>query len=171
MRERLPTGTPPDARRAHWAQLLADLEAMLRGEDDWVAALATAACELHHAFRWHDWTGFYRAAPDGSLIVGPYQGGHGCLRIPKNRGVCGACARERRTLRVDDVELFPGHIACSSSTRSELVAPVLTPSGTLLAVLDIDSDREAAFDEIDVEGVEALASLLGSLFPERSHGL
>ena len=140
------------------------IDALLDGEDDWVAAMATVACELHGSFAYHDWTGFYRVVDDGLLKVGPYQGGHGCLSIPFDRGVCGAAARSGETQLVPDVEAFPDHIACSSSTRSEIVVPVHTPDGRLLAVLDVDSDRRAAFDEIDREHLESLCRALGEQF-------
>ncbi|TNF24523.1 MAG: GAF domain-containing protein [Deltaproteobacteria bacterium] len=123
--------------------------------------MATVACELHHAFGDFHWTGFYRAIDDHTLAVGPYQGGHGCLRIDFSRGVCGAAARTRTTQRVDDVAAFPGHIACSATTRSELVVPILRPSGAVLAVLDIDSDLPAAFSEVDQAALEALCAELG----------
>jgi L-methionine (R)-S-oxide reductase len=139
---------------------------LIDGETDWIAAMATVACELHHTFDHYHWTGFYRAVSDELLVIGPYQGGHGCLRIPFSRGVCGAAAREKRTQLVPDVELFPGHIACSSSTRSEIVVPVVTPSGRLLAVLDVDSDNEDAFNEIDQRYLEALCAELANLFQE-----
>ena len=122
--EPLPASAPDDARRAHYDDVLLRITALIDGEDDWIAALATVVCELHHAFAWFHWTGFYRRRGDDLLIVGPYQGGHGCLRITFDRGVCGAAARMRQTQRVDDVEAFPGHIACSSTTRSEIVVPV-----------------------------------------------
>jgi GAF domain-containing protein len=97
----------------------------------------------------------------GLLKIGPYQGGHGCLVIPFDRGVCGACARSGAVQIVPDVDAFPGHIACSSSTRSEIVLPVRDGQGALIAVLDIDSDREAAFDEADAAG---LSRILGDVF-------
>ncbi len=137
------------------------IDALLKGEDDWIAAMATVACELHQAFDHFHWTGFYRAVSDDMLVIGPYQGGHGCLRIPFSRGVCGAAARERRTQFVPDVDAFPGHIACSSTTRSEIVVPVITPDGRLLAVLDVDSDYPAAFDDVDREALEQLCTELG----------
>ncbi|PRW33150.1 diguanylate cyclase [Chlorella sorokiniana] len=150
--------------------------------------MATVACELHAAFAYFHWTGFYRApaaaAPaaaqqaepaeqqaeqaeqqrqsERQLVIGPYQGGLGCLRIPFSKGVCGAAARERRTQLVPDVHAFPGHIACASSTQSEVVVPVLTPGGQLLAVLDVDSDLPAAFTEVDAQWLEQLCTDLGS---------
>lgn len=142
------------------------IDALLDGETDWTAAMATVACELHHSFDYYHWTGFYRAVSKDLLIVGPYQGSHGCLRIPFDKGVCGAAARTEETQLVPDVEDFPDHIACSSSTRSEVVVPVLTPGGDLLAVLDVDSDDLAAFDETDQEQLEALCADLGEQFQD-----
>jgi len=156
----------PLGRQETYAQVRVRLQALLAGEDDWVAALATIVCELHSAFDYYDWTGFYRVTQPGLLVVGPYQGGHGCLRIPFSRGVCGAAARTLRTQRVDDVSLFPDHIACSSSTRSEIVVPVLSPKGSLLAVLDVDSDLQAAFSEVDQVELERIGEDLASRFPE-----
>lgn len=147
-----------------YADVRARLDALLEDEDDWVAAMATVACELHHAFAHYHWTGFYRHTRPGLLVIGPYQGGHGCLRITFERGVCGAAARTKRSQLVPDVEAFPGHIACSSSTRSELVVPVLTPSGDVLAVLDVDSDDADAFTLEDQEHLEALCKKLGEQF-------
>ena len=153
----------PSARESYEA-VLQRIEALLDGEDDWIAAMATVACELHHAFAHYHWTGFYRAVSDDLLVVGPYQGGHGCLRIPFARGVCGAAARTRQTQLVPDVAAFPGHIACSATTRSEIVVPVLTPDDRLLAVLDVDSDDPAAFDETDQHYLERLCRHLGVQF-------
>lgn len=152
------------ARRERYEDVLISIGGLLDGEDDWIAAMATVACELHAAFDYYDWTGFYRAVRDDLLIVGPYQGGHGCLRIEAGRGVCGAAATTRQTQDVPDVEAFAGHIACSSSTRSELVVPVETPDGKLLAVLDIDSDTPAAFGPADREALEGLCRRLGAQF-------
>lgn len=153
-----------DERTELYQEVRQRIEAVLEGETDWIAAMATVACELHHTFDYYHWTGFYRAISDDLLVIGPYQGGHGCLRIPFHRGVCGAAARTRETQLVPDVEAFPGHIACSSSTRSEVVVPVLSPEGRLLAVLDVDSDDPAAFNESDQAHLEDLAALLGRRF-------
>jgi len=131
------------------------------GETDAVALMATVACELHHADDRFDWTGFYRVTGPEMLRIGPYQGGHGCLVIPFSRGVCGAAARTGEVQLVDDVEAFPGHIACAASTRSEIVLPVRDAAGGLIAVLDIDSDRPAAFTAADEAG---LAEILGLVF-------
>jgi GAF domain-containing protein len=151
-------------RRERYREVRARIESLLEGEDDWVSAMATVACELHHAFEHYDWTGFYRAVGDRELRIGPYQGTHGCLRIDFARGVCGKAARTRETQLVPDVEKFEGHIACSSTTRSEIVVPIVTPDGRLLAVLDVDSNTEAAFDETDREELESLARHLGERF-------
>ena len=136
--------------------LAARIAALTEGETDSIALMATLACELHHSDPRFDWTGFYRVTAPGVLRIGPYQGGHGCLQIPFERGVCGACARSGQAQIVEDVDVLPGHIACSSSTRSELVLPVRDAAGTLIAVLDIDSDRPAAFTSADAEALQAI---------------
>ncbi|MGR3494838.1 GAF domain-containing protein [Citreimonas sp.] len=141
---------------ADYAALAKTVAALTEGETDPVALMATLACELHHADDRFDWTGFYRVTEPGLLKIGPYQGGHGCLVIPFDRGVCGACARTGQVQLVDDVDAFPGHIACASSTRSEIVLPVRDAAGALIAVLDIDSDRPAAFTQADAEALQAI---------------
>lgn len=137
------------------------LDALCHGETDTVALMATIACELHHAHPLSDWTGFYRVTAPDLLKIGPYQGGHGCLVIPFSRGVCGACARTGQVQLVPDVDAFPDHIACASSTRSELVLPVWNGKGDLLGVLDLDSDTPAAFTQTDVN---RLSGILDRLF-------
>jgi GAF domain-containing protein len=154
----------PASRAQRYDDVALSIGGLLDGEDDWIAALATVACELAHAFDWFHWTGFYRAVSDDLLIVGPYQGGHGCTRIPFSRGVCGAAARARATQLVPDVHAHPDHIACSGTTNSEIVVPVLTPDGRLLAVLDVDSDHPAAFDALDQARLEAICADLGRRF-------
>jgi GAF domain-containing protein len=139
-----------------YAEVGGRIRAVCAGEDDVVALMATVACELYHAFDDFDWVGFYRVTAPETLKIGPYQGGHGCLVIPFDRGVCGAAAREGRTQVVADVDAFPGHIACAASTRSEIVVPVSDVTGRLIGVLDVDSDRPAAFDEADARALEAL---------------
>lgn len=139
-----------------YGETAARLRAACAGEDDVIAVMATVACELYHAMPGFDWVGFYRATGPELLKIGPYQGNHGCLAIPFARGVCGAAARERRSQVVADVEAFPGHIACSASTRSEIVVPVFDPAGALIAVLDIDSYAPDAFDAGDAEALEGL---------------
>jgi GAF domain-containing protein len=137
------------------------IRALADGETDVVALMATLACEVHHADDRFDWTGFYRVTAPGLMKIGPYQGGHGCLTIPFGRGVCGAAARTGLAQIVDDVDAFPGHIACASSTRSELVLPVWNGAGDLIGVFDIDSDRSAAFTPDDAA---ALAEILKEVF-------
>jgi GAF domain-containing protein len=142
----------------------ARIAALTEGETDAVALMATVACELHHSDDRFDWTGFYRVTGPELLKIGPYQGGHGCLQIPFSRGVCGAAARTGEVQIVDDVEAFPGHIACAASTRSEIVLPVRDGAGRLLGVLDIDSDRPAAFGPADALALEEiLAATFGRL--------
>lgn len=118
--------------------------------------MATLVCELHHADDRFDWTGFYRVVAPGLLKIGPYQGGHGCLVIPFDRGVCGAAARTGQVQLVEDVDAFDGHIACASSTRSEIVLPVRDRADRLIAVLDIDSDQPSAFTQDDSAALQAI---------------
>lgn len=146
---------------ADYSALARTIASLTEGETDAVALMATVACELHHSDDRFDWTGFYRVVRPGLLKIGPYQGRHGCLTIPFDRGVCGAAARTGETQIVPDVDAFPDHIACSSSTRSEIVLPVRDASGALVAVLDIDSDRPDAFDETDSA---RLAAILDAVF-------
>jgi L-methionine (R)-S-oxide reductase len=138
--------------------ITAAIRALTHGETDTVALMATVACEIHHAHSFADWTGFYRVTAPETLKIGPYQGGHGCLVIPFSRGVCGAAARTGQIQNVPDVEVFPGHIACSSSTKSELVLPVWNGQGKLLGVLDLDSDTPAAFTNEDEDWLVPLLS-------------
>ena len=129
---------------------------LVEGEDDRISLMATVVAELFHAVDGWDWVGFYRVTAPRLLKIGPYQGGHGCLSIPFDRGVCGAAADQMKTQRVDDVDAFPGHIACAASTRSEIVVPVTDHAGGLIAVLDIDSDQPAFFSARDQEFLETL---------------
>ena len=148
-------------RRARYAELADEVAAVLEGEPDRTASMATVASMLHAAFADRFiWTGFYvvDAAKGDELVVGPYQGALGCLRIAFGRGVCGAAAASGETVLVDDVEAFPGHIACDSRSRSEIVVPVRDAAGALIAVLDVDSDRVAAFDAEDRGGLEAIVA-------------
>ncbi len=136
--------------------LAARIASLTAGETDSVALMATVACEVHHSDDRFDWTGFYRVVEPGLLKIGPYQGGHGCRVIPSGKGVCGAVAQSRKALIVPDVEPLPGHIACASTTRSEIVLPVRDGSGVLIAVLDIDSNRPDAFGAADRAGLETI---------------
>ncbi len=146
-----------------YPELRARILALTEGETDEVALMATIACEVHHFDERFDWTGFYRVVERELLKIGPYQGGHGCLTIPFSRGVCGAAARTGEVQLVPDVDSFPDHIACSSSTRSELVLPVRNGTGRLIAVLDVDSDEPDAFDRKDADG---LSEILDAVFGE-----
>jgi len=137
------------------------IRALTQGETDTVALMATLACEIHHRHPFADWTGFYRVVAPDLLKIGPYQGGHGCLVIPFSRGVCGAAARLGQVLNVPDVDAFPDHIACASTTRSELVLPVWNGAGRLLGVLDLDSNTPAAFTKADEDW---LVPLLADVF-------
>lgn len=142
-----------------YRELRAEVAAVLEGEPDRVARMATVAAMLTQAFgdRFF-WTGFYVVDPNKAdeLVVGPYQGTLGCLRIPFGRGVCGAAAVTGEVQIVEDVHAFPGHIACDARSRSEIVLPVLDESGALIAVMDVDSTEVAAFDHADAEGLAAI---------------
>ena len=136
---------------------------LIEGETDLIAVMATVACELHHAFLYFDWTGFYRVVEPDLLKIGPYQGGHGCLQIPFDRGICGAAARTRQPQLVADVRQRTDHIACASSTLSEIVIPVEDTHGRLLAVLDVDSDQLNAIDQVDQTNLEQLCAHMGQV--------
>ena len=157
--------TFPDLmKKDRYSEVIRRIESLISGETDEIAVLSTVVCELHHAFEYFHWTGFYRVVEPGLLKVGPYQGGHGCLVIPFGKGVCGHVAQTGKTLRLDDVDSFPDHIACSSTTRSEIVVPVFDASGIVRAVLDIDSDNPAAFDEIDEAGLAAICKRIQRVY-------
>jgi L-methionine (R)-S-oxide reductase len=143
-------------RHEAYETLNGQVRAVLEGIDDEIAAMATMSALIHHAFG-HLWTGFYRVVEPGRLLrVGPYQGTLGCLDIAFGKGVCGTAAATLTTLVVPDVTAFPGHITCDARSRSEIVVPVTNASGNLIAVLDIDSDIPAAFDDTDRQGLERL---------------
>jgi L-methionine (R)-S-oxide reductase len=146
------------SRAERYRQVAEEIDAVLAGEPDLVARMATVVAMLAEAFEHYFWTGFYvvdRGRAE-ELVIGPYQGTLGCLRIAFGRGVCGTAAARRETLIVADVESFDGHIACDSRSRSEIVAPVFDAAGALIAVLDVDSQELAAFDEVDARGLEAI---------------
>ena len=138
------------------SDLTASILALCDGEDDKIAIMATVAGELYHNVNGFDWVGFYRVVGPDLLKIGPYQGRHGCLVIPFARGVCGAAARDQKIKIIDNVEKFDGHIACSDSTRSELVVPCFGPDGNLLGVLDIDSNQPAFFTKQDADNLDQL---------------
>ncbi|WP_442683355.1 GAF domain-containing protein [Stenotrophomonas sp. JC08] len=147
------TGSKPE----QYAQLLAQARALVHGESDRIANAANLSALIYHALPQLNWAGFYFF--DGTeLVVGPFQGLPACVRIPLTKGVCGAAASSRQTRRVDDVDAFPGHIACDSASRSELVVPLLH-DGELVGVLDIDSPVTSRFDADDQAGLEAIAQV------------
>lgn len=145
-------------KAAQYAEAAKEIAAVLDGETNLTARMATVSNILHHAFEHFFWTGFYVVDPQkpDELVVGPYQGSMGCLRIPFGKGVCGTAAAARETQIVEDVHAFPGHIACDARSESEIVVPVFDKDANLIAVLDIDSDRKAMFDETDREGLERI---------------
>lgn len=147
-------------KSAKYAEIAKEIAATIDGEGNLVARMATVSNILHHAFDHYFWTGFYVVDPDkpNELVVGPYQGTLGCLRIPFGKGVCGTAAARRETVVVDDVHEFPGHIACDSRSESEIVVPVFDRAGALIAVFDVDSDEKAMFDETDRRALEAIIS-------------
>ena len=147
--------------RVDYGDLTKTIQSLTHGETDDVALMATMACEVFHCDARFDWVGFYRVTEPDLLKIGPYQGGHGCLVIPFDKGVCGAAARTGEVQLVADVDAFPGHIACASSTRSEIVLPVWNAAGDLIGVFDIDSDQPDAFTQDDAEG---LTKILRAVF-------
>lgn len=141
----------PEQKAARYIEAEKEIAAVIDGETNAIARMATISNILHHAFDYYFWTGFYVVDPEkpGELVIGPYQGTMGCLRIPFGKGVCGAAAARQETVIVPDVHDFPGHIACDSRSESEIVVPVFDRGGGLVAVFDVDSDRKAMFDETD----------------------
>ena len=148
----------PANKAARYLELEEEIAAVLQGEPDRTARMATVASMLADAFEQFFWTGFYVVDPtrERELVVGPYQGTLGCLRIGFDRGVCGAAARTGQTQVVEDVHAFPGHIACDSRSASEIVVPVFDSAGVLIAVLDVDATGKAAFDAEDARSLERL---------------
>lgn len=142
----------------NYAEVTAEIRAVLEGETNNIARMATVSCLLSQRFAHFFWTGFYCVDPakPTELIVGPYQGTLGCLRIPFGRGVCGAAAANQETQIVEDVHAFPGHIACDSRSESEIVVPVFAPDGALYAVFDVDATTTGAFDAQDAKYLEAI---------------
>ena len=141
-----------------YALLYKQVVSLVEGESDNIANMANIAAMIHHTFRFW-WTGFYRVVGD-ELLLGPYQGPLACSRIKFGRGVCGTAWKERTTQVVPNVELFPGHIACSSASKSEIVVPVFNSDGEVTAVLDIDSEHLATFDDTDRKWLEKIVGVL-----------
>lgn len=150
----------PADKAARYAEVEAEILAVLDGEPNVTARMATVSSMLADAFEDYFWTGFYVVDPDKAdeLVVGPYQGTLGCLRIAFGRGVCGTAAATRATQIVEDVHAFPGHIACDSRSESEIVVPVLDASGALIGVFDVDATSKSAFDVQDQAALERLMS-------------
>lgn len=149
------------AKSEQYALLRKQVESLTEGESDLTANLANVAAAIQQLFQFW-WTGFYLVHGE-QLVLGPFQGPVACTRIPFGRGVCGTAWQRRETVVVPDVEAFPGHIACSSASRSEIVVPILR-DGEVLGVLDIDSRELATFDNEDAAGLETIAARLSSLF-------
>jgi L-methionine (R)-S-oxide reductase len=153
--------TPDLPKAGRYAELHPQIEALTTGETDRTANLANTAAALRQAFGFF-WVGFYLVQGE-ELVLGPFQGPIACTRIRRGRGVCGTSWAEARTVLVPDVEAFPGHIACSSDSKSEIVVPIFK-AGQVVAVLDVDSDRLADFDEADQAGLEQLMQLAAAWF-------
>ncbi|MBC7892766.1 MAG: GAF domain-containing protein [Sphingobacteriaceae bacterium] len=149
------------SRRELYASLLPQLEALTSGEPDLIANLANLSAALKQAFGFF-WVGFY-LVKDGQLVLGPFQGLIACTRIPFDRGVCGHCYRSGEVVIVPDVEVFPGHISCSSASKSEIVLPAFNQRGHVALVLDVDSDRLNDFNETDREGLSGVMRLVEKL--------
>ena len=147
------------SKNAQYEQLIPQLEALVGNETNVTAILATVVAALHASFNFF-WTGFY-LVEHNELVVGPFQGPLACLRIEKGKGVCGGAWLQKKSIVVPDVELYPGHIACSASSKSEIVVPLFSSSGDVLGVLDIDSDRLNSFDQDDRMNLEKLCKYLG----------
>lgn len=155
-------------KKEKYQLLVEQIKALIEGERDVVAVMANVAAAIHEAMGFW-WTGFYRVMPKASsdvkeLVLGPFQGPVACMHIPFGRGVCGTAWERRATIVVPDVEQFPGHIACSSLSRSEIVVPVLSQTGDVVAVLDIDSKELSTFDDTDRQHLEAICSLIAPIF-------
>lgn len=147
-----------DQKNALYADAMKELASITEGETNVTALMATVSCVLAEKFDYYFWTGFYIVDPvkENELVVGPYQGTLGCLRIPFGRGVCGTVASSLKSCVVKDVHAFPGHIACDSRSNSEIVVPVLDRQGALIAVFDVDSVQTGSFDETDQKALETI---------------
>ena len=161
--EHLPCGD----KQEKYNRILPQVQSLCDGEDDLIAKMANVAALLHSEFDFW-WTGFYRVSPTNAttcsypyeLLLGPFQGPLACVHIPYGKGVCGTAWKEQRAIVVPDVELFPGHIACSSQSRSEIVVPLFLPSHSVVALLDIDSRSLNAFDDVDLRNLQQLVGYM-----------
>jgi len=146
------------SKEENYQELVANVKAIIEGETDMIAVMSNIAAEIHQTMKFW-WTGFYRVK-DGELILGPFQGPIACMHIAYGRGVCGTAWKREETIIVPDVEQFPGHIACSSESRSEIVVPVFDKEKKVIAVLDIDSEHLATFDETDKKYLEEICQAM-----------
>ena len=147
-------------KNARYRLLTEQISALIDGEDDLIAVMSNVCAAIHETMGFF-WTGFYRVVGE-ELVLGPFQGPLACMHIAYGRGVCGTAWKEQRTIVVSDVEQFPGHIACSSLSRSEIVVPLLSPTNQVVAVLDIDSRELATFDDTDKEYLEHICNIITS---------
>ena len=145
-----------------YQMLVSQIASLIEGEADQIAVMSNVAAAIHQEMKFW-WTGFYRVVGD-ELLLGPFQGPVACMHIPFGRGVCGTAWQRQQTVVVPDVDQFPGHIACSSQSRSEIVVPVFSPDGKVTAVLDIDSEKLATFDDVDRQYLEQICKLISSNF-------
>ena len=151
-----------EEKSTRYAMAYAHLSLVLEGEENLIARMSTAACIMNGLMEFYYWTGFYLV--DGEeLVIGPYQGTMGCLRIKKGKGVCGSCWEKGETILVPDVHDFPGHITCDTSSKSEIVIPVRNGRGEVIAVFDVDSDIKYAFDQLDQSHLEQIIELVGKI--------
>ena len=148
-------------KKEKYVSLLPQIKALITGENDWIANTSNIAAALNETFGFF-WVGFYRVY-ENELVLGPFQGPIACTRIAFGKGVCGSAWKEKQTLLVPDVEAFPGHIACSSASKSEIVVPIMK-NDTVIAVLDVDSDQLNDFDETDKKYLEELCQYVSDLF-------
>jgi L-methionine (R)-S-oxide reductase len=151
-------------KEKRYIEVLKNIESLIEGEMDLVAAMSTISCELYHAFEDFNWVGFYRRVDEKTLKVGPYQGTHGCLTIDIEKGVCGKCAREGKIQIENDVSAIPHHIACSTNTKSEMVIPIKDNDNHVRAVLDIDSTEIDSFDGVDEKYLKMICEFLSERF-------
>ena len=141
-----------------YQMLVSQIASLIEGEDDQISMMSNVAAAIHQEMKFW-WTGFYRVVGD-ELLLGPFQGPVACMHIPFGRGVCGTAWQRQQTVVVPDVDQFPGHIACSSQSRSEIVVPVFSPDGKVTAVLDIDSENLATFDDVDRQYLEQICQMI-----------
>ena len=141
-----------------YQMLVSQIASLIEGEDDQIAMMSNVAAAIHQEMKFW-WTGFYRVVGE-ELLLGPFQGPVACMHIPFGRGVCGTAWQRQQTVVVPDVDQFPGHIACSSQSRSEIVVPVFSPDGKVTAVLDIDSENLATFDDVDRQYLEQICQMI-----------